>query len=1186
MHERFTLLERIGAGGFGVVHRAHDRVQGIDVALKTMSEVHADALARFKREFRALAGLIHPNLVALHHLFAGDPWFFTMELIEGEPLLRHVRPPPRDTTETTEVEVPSGRPRRRGRPAGELDEERLRSALPQLVAGIDALHRAGKLHRDIKSSNVLVERGGRVVVCDFGLVVDFAASTIDRGGTPIYMSPEQAAGLALVEASDWYSVGVLLYEALTGDPPWTGTPPEMLVAKRGAPPPRPEGVSDDLADLCLALLRRSPLDRPGAAEILARLGAPPLAAPARGDFVGRDRELAALEEALEASRRGRSVTVLVDGPSGIGKTALCRRFVDQAARAGAILLEGRCYERESVPYKALDSMVDALAQQLVRRPAEEVMHLFDEDAAALARLFPVMRRIPVLEAHRQTAAPPVDPQRLRARAFAALREALAALGRARPTIVFIDDLQWGDADSAAFLLDLVHAPRQVPVLLVASFRSGDEAAPLVRALLAPPPVRAGDLRRLTVAPLGDDDAAALARVIVGDPARATAIAAGAGGHPFLVALLAEAGDAAAGGGIEAEIQRRIDRLPADARALLAASALAGVPTPVDLLGTAAGVEAGTAALAPLREARLVRERMRGAALEIEPFHDRIRVLAAAGLDDAEARRIHRRLAEAREASGKDDPNALVEHWLGAGDVARAAHHAERAARLAEEILAFARAAHHLGLVLALAPLEPAARRALEARRGRALANAGDLTGAAGAFLAGAAGAEPDVALDLRRLAVEHLLRSGARDDGLRLAREVAGEVGLAIPSSRRAAIRMVVIGRARLALRGLGLREPRGPIDPEVLRRLDVGTSVAAGLTFVDPLAGAAVQVRNVLGALEAGDPGRAGAALALEVGFRGSMGASGRAAAERFAAVSHDYASRVGDGALLGWVTGGVALTAFCCGDFAAALDGSIAGERQMSADPVRFRWQIDLAQVYRTAALFWLGRLEQLTRLMPLLLREAADRGDVYLVSALRAWRSNVTWLILDEPAEARRHLAEGTLHRVETRFHLHHYYRLLGDTQADLYEGDAATAWVRLDGVWTELEGSGLMRMQFVRIESLFLRARAALAADQLDEAERCARAIEKERRPWSDALAAVLRAGIARRHGDDDAAAAGLALAIERCDAAQMRHLAAAARWRLGQLLGGERGAEELRAAASWFATQQVGNAERLVALLAP
>jgi serine/threonine protein kinase len=241
-------------GGMGVVYEAFDKARSARIALKSLRQLDATALYRFKKEFRALCDISHRNLVELHDLFGdGDEWFFTMELVVGTTFLKYVRRegsagatkrsmPVREdveradhkqnaltsATETVEMPVGPSTPtsstvladaRRIG-----FDEPRLRETMRQLAEGVCALHGAGKLHRDLKPSNVLVAEDGRVVICDFGLVrsvdaVDDHTSDDRLTGTPAYMSPEQSFNEPLTEASDWYAVGVMLYEALTGRRP-------------------------------------------------------------------------------------------------------------------------------------------------------------------------------------------------------------------------------------------------------------------------------------------------------------------------------------------------------------------------------------------------------------------------------------------------------------------------------------------------------------------------------------------------------------------------------------------------------------------------------------------------------------------------------------------------------------------------------------------------------------------------------------------------------------------------------------------------------------------------------------------------------------------------------------------------------------------------------------------------------
>src|SRR3954467_9356071 len=125
----------------------------------------------------------------------------------------------------------------RGPGQARRSDDRTVHALRQLVDGVSALHRSGKLHRDIKPSNVLVTADGRVVILDFGLMTELVPASAGAGsyamaGTPAYMSPEEGSGATPSEASDWYAVGVTLYQALTGRMPFAGSMLDVLDDKR------------------------------------------------------------------------------------------------------------------------------------------------------------------------------------------------------------------------------------------------------------------------------------------------------------------------------------------------------------------------------------------------------------------------------------------------------------------------------------------------------------------------------------------------------------------------------------------------------------------------------------------------------------------------------------------------------------------------------------------------------------------------------------------------------------------------------------------------------------------------------------------------------------------------------------------------------------------------------------------
>src|SRR5262245_25564187 len=313
--DRFRIDRCLGRGSFGTVYEAYDRERKATVALKALRVADPAVLYRFKQEFRNLTNLSHVNLVRLYELMSqGDQWFFTMELVHGVDFLAYVRNDSgyngsraEDSTGTgsttgrfdvqfQETQKPPVSPL----PFDSLSLERLRPALRQLAEGVCSLHRSGVLHRDIKPSNILVTTEGRVVLVDFGLAKPLADrdASMDIVGTPQYMSPEQASAQPVSEASDWYSVGVVLYKALTGTAPFEGDMFRMLTEKRTVEPPPPSAltreVPPDLDSLCGDLLRLDPGARPPGNVVLGRLAAteiPTAAAEQASEsrfFVGRN----------------------------------------------------------------------------------------------------------------------------------------------------------------------------------------------------------------------------------------------------------------------------------------------------------------------------------------------------------------------------------------------------------------------------------------------------------------------------------------------------------------------------------------------------------------------------------------------------------------------------------------------------------------------------------------------------------------------------------------------------------------------------------------------------------------------------------------------------------------------------------------------------------------------------------
>ncbi|HWM88362.1 MAG TPA: AAA family ATPase [Kofleriaceae bacterium] len=1207
-------MKRLGAGGMGVVYQVYDRERARAVALKTLRRRDAGALYRFKREFRGLADISHPNLAALHELVSsGDDWFFTMELVDGVDFITWVRgdadidphPPtrrmrgPAEPERVWEAPLPS--------PPGSYD--RLRDGMRQLAEGVHALHDAGKLHRDIKPSNVMVDRSGRVVLLDFGLITDVArrgggvSDDFSMVGTVDYMSPEQSASLQLGPASDWYSVGTVLYRALTGASPFVGPPMMILLEKQRREPDPPRqllpGTPADLSQLCADLLRRDPAARPDGGEILRRLGG--RAAPRRpppseeAPLVGRGRHAALLRDAFAtASREGRPVTVLVHGRSGMGKSMLIERVTGEMVREHhALVLAGRCHERESVPYKALDSVIDALSRILARLPEHEVDAMLPRDALAVTRLFPVLRRVASIKgAPRRAGAP--DPHELRRRGLVALRELMARLADRRPLVLVIDDLQWGDLDSTMLLLDLLRPPDPPALLLILAYRSEEaQASQSVRTLVDGLRGGAVDVRDVEIGALAPDEAGELVRLRLeeGAPELADAIVRESAGDPFLIdQLVRHLRDAGGEGEISfGEVMRtQLEQLGPDARRALELVAVAARPLSEMVVARAAGLEREDQVMAVLRAGSLVRG---SGALElgrIETYHDRIRDAVVASLSEAEQRERHMALADALEWSERPDPEALAVHLLGAGDVERGTEYAIEAAGKALAALAFERAAVLYRLAIDALPPEEVARRRLRAALGDALVSAGRGVDAAAEYVAAAEGSPAAEGLELRRRAAEQLLRSGRADDGLRALETVLQAVGMNLAPTPRRAIWSFLRQRMRGWLRGMRYRE-RDPsqVSVERLARVDICWSVAVGIGMTDPVRGVDFQTRHLHLALAAGEPYRVSRALAMEVCYTSLGGRPTWKRTQKLLGRARDIADRIDQPHARGLAAIARGMVDYQTGRWGAAFGAFEEAVGILRTHCTGVAFEIGTAQRMALDSLFYMGAMGELCRRVPQHLTEAERRGDLYVPRDICTGLPNAAWLVLDDPATARAQCERGRTYRSQLAgFYLQHYYELVAATHIDLYTGDGEAAHRRITEQWPMLRRSMLLRFQVARVASLFLRGRSALAAAAaaggaararlLAEVDRTARRLDRQALAGARPQASALAAGAAAMRGQVDMAVQLLAQAESRFQTAEMELAATAARHRRGELTGGAAGERLVAASEDWMRSQTIRN----------
>ncbi len=1202
----YEIERRIGSGGMGEVFVARQRTTGERVAVKLLRGADPDALFRFKREFRALADVRHENLVALGELYVETegPAFFTMELVEGQPFDEYVR------SHTPDGELPN--------------PIRLARAFRQLAVGVLELHARGCIHRDLKPSNVLVSSEGRVVILDFGLIAESFGSQAEvmqsqrMLGTPAYMAPEQSHG-EFGPATDAYALGVMLFECLTGCRPFQGFGLDVMLAKLDGDAPDPsEFVSTipselaELAELCRRLLATRPGERASVAAIVPVIDTL-IGSSSRSDksiplarattFVGRVEQLAALAEAFaEVDLRHQPVTVHVGGPSGQGKSALVGHFLDGLERSERAprVLRGRIYERESVPYKGIDSFVDALRLQLLRLPSPDLLAVQPRHVAPLVQMFPVLGGLWRAEGRQLEA---FDPGELRERGLVALREVLTRLADRRTLVVFIDDFQWADADSARVLAQLMRPPEPPVVLWLIAFRplvaNSDrdvgEYEPL-RTLTEPDSQRGRDLRSIEVGPLSESEALSLAESLLVDresldPARLASVVRRAAGSPLYLsqAMLDDRDDSGDTQSLDRLVARRVMALSPDDRELLGIVALAGGPIRVELV-RACSERVGLAALAELERAGLVRfSEDRGL---IETTHDRIREVMVGELESAELRSIHQRLALALEDHG-GQPEALARHFEGAGQREQAAVWTERAADLAIAAVAFGRAVELLRRTLTLLPDDalPHRRLRVQAALAEQLANFGRGSEASVHFVELAGRTHAGEARAYQRRAAELLLARGRVDEGLALFTAALRELGERLPLGWFAMLRQILWERLRLALRGdsYTLRMERD-LEPRELERIDTLYAATRALSGQELVLAFALHSRAFRLALEAGEPRRLVEFHVYESVLAATAG--DRRRGERLGAVARSLVDGLDSRYL-------EALMEFHRMIFEYFLPGLCTGAEAMHALKHQLegvpgsQWMQPNLSVWTASSWLLAGDYVSLLHECPAWLALARERGNQQEVADLASLL-----------AIARIHTGEfesvgPLLSQARAAWTVPHV--AVPDNQIALAEAPLRM-WVgnfELAALEAERRLRALRRWMVVLV--LFLRyaladvcgrayAAQVIANPSNRRARRRARAYARQLhrvgQPRCTGRAAVIEAALYSADRRDDLACARWQAAEHEFESCALAGHLAAVRARRGALLGGQAGQQLLALAHAYFAAQAIADPERYIAVLAP
>ena len=682
INDRYRIDSKVGEGGMGTVYRGYDTTLERDVAVKmlTGSRLGTEGRNRLLQEAKAIAQLSHPNIITVYD--AGEcrkSPFIVMEYVQGVNLYDQ---PPREIQEIVAI-------------------------MQQVCAALAHAHGHGIIHRDLKPENVILSADGTAKLMDFGLARSISSRLTSQGtimGTVFYLAPEQAQGRTIDQRSDLYSFGVMLYELLTGELPFTADDPLAVISQHiHAPlvPPRAKNgqISPALESLILEMLNKDPKDRPASAmEVLQRLSAPEMldvtALPVeelsvldrivRGRLVGREVELYQARRMWQQAIAGKGQLLLISGEPGVGKTRLMREIVTQAEVSGGQAYIGENQAEGNAPYAAF-------AQIIRRTMSSHQNNGLELPNLVLAELISIAPNLHV-DYPDIPPNPALEPESEQLRLFECVIRFFSTICEEGPLLLVLEDIHWADSGTLSLLQFLARRCQEHPVMLLGTYREVelDEAMPFHQTLLELNRKNLGT--HLKLERLDENETRELLAVIFAEeitPDFLAGIFQQTEGNPFFIEevckALIESGQLYFDGeiwhrppdmadmeipqSVKVAVLSRVSKLSGSAQEILRSGAVIGREFDFELLRKVTDKQEDDLinSLEAALRAQLIEELKEGDGVGFSFSHALIPTTLRESLSKMRRIRLHRKVAQVMEEVFPDACQRLAHHWGESGN---------------------------------------------------------------------------------------------------------------------------------------------------------------------------------------------------------------------------------------------------------------------------------------------------------------------------------------------------------------------------------------------------------------------------------------------------------------------------------------------------------------------------------------